>query len=156
MKKRKKLTPEQRRALLPFILLIGAALIILGWFQNRHINQLTSVTGTVIGYRESSSENIMAADGRTSVYYAEYRYDLNGEEHTTVSESGTAVPPVVGTQETIRVSASGGEAVVMSGKTYILIGTVFVAFSLVMFVTEQYARKYLRSRKPDTAAEPKR
>lgn len=97
MKVRKKqLTRQQRLALLPVISLIGIALIALGIVQNRRMNESMPVEAEITGYREVSSENIMGENGKTTAYYAEYRYIVDGEEYTAVSDRASATAPVIG------------------------------------------------------------
>ena len=142
MKARKKqLTRQQRLALLPVIFLIGIALVVLGIVQNRRMNESVQVEAEITGYREVTSENIMGQDGKTTAYYAEYRYIMNGKEYTVVSDKASAAAPVVGNRETIYVSLADGGSVVLSGHTYVIVGGVFAAFALGYFLMEQLVPK---------------
>lgn len=142
MKVRKKqLTRQQRLALLPVISLIGIALIALGIVQNRRMNESMPVEAEITGYREVSSENIMGEDGKTTAYYAEYRYIVDGEEYTAVSDRASATAPVIGERETIYVSSLDEGSVVLSGSTYVIVGGVFTVFALVFFMIERFIPK---------------
>ncbi len=142
MKVRKKqLTRQQRLALLPVISLIGIALIALGIVQNRRMNESMPVEAEITGYREVSSENIMGENGKTTAYYAEYRYIVDGEEYTAVSDRASATAPVIGERETIYVSSLDEGSVVLSGSTYVIVGGVFTVFALVFFMIERFVPK---------------
>ena len=142
MKVRKKqLTRQQRLALLPVISLIGIALIALGIVQNRRMNESMPVEAEITGYREVSSENIMGENGKTTAYYAEYRYIVDGEEYTAVSDRASATAPVIGERETIYVSSLDEGSVVLSGSTYVIVGGVFTVVALVFFMIERFVPK---------------
>lgn len=128
-------------ALLPVIFLIGIALVALGIVQNRRMNESTPVEAEITGYREVVSENIMGEDGKTTAYYAEYRYVVDGEEYTAVSDKASATAPVIGERETIYVSSLDEGSVVLSGNTYVIVGGVFAVFALGFFLMERFIPK---------------
>ena len=139
--RRKQLTRQQRMALLPVIFLIGIALVALGIVQNRRMNESMPVEAEITGYREVASENIMEEDGKTTAYYAEYRYVVDGEEYTAVSDKASATAPVIGERETIYVSSLDEGSVVLSGNTYVIVGGVFAVFALVFFLMDRFVPK---------------